>query len=78
MHGEAAEWSMDTFLLARAANLIQIGNNAQARRSTPKNELVQPPVSKMQRKEVPKQIPKEKREEQKGWKDLDKLFGTGG
>lgn len=46
MHGELAEWTNDTAMLARAVNLLIIANSQRAGKRPSDSEFIQPPESK--------------------------------
>ncbi|MFI0481745.1 hypothetical protein [Actinomadura sp. 9N215] len=45
IHGELADWSQDTYLLARIANTLQYANGQRAGKRVPESALIHPPTS---------------------------------
>jgi hypothetical protein len=46
LHGDIADWSLDTFLLARISNLLQQANAQRGGKRVPESQFIQPPASK--------------------------------
>lgn len=75
--GERAEWTLDTMILAKVHNVLMLANADPKKLS--KSDLITPPWAGDEDGKpvtMPRPTPPEERGEQKGWQDLDKLFGA--
>lgn len=76
MRGDIADWSLETFLLASLRNITYSSAYAQGGKRLPQSELISPPQDRRDITPDRTPIAPAQRGEQKGWKQLDKLFGA--
>lgn len=46
IHGEIADWSQDTYLLARIANTLERANGQRAGKRVPESAFIRPPAAR--------------------------------
>lgn len=77
LHGEIADWTPETHLLARACNMLTSANAQRAGRRPSQNDMIKPPRDKKAQEVTKTKAKARSRERDQGWRDLDKMFNVG-